>query len=101
LNVFEFGCLLSFFFFKGGAKINSSSGPEGRTPLMLAAQFGHGEMCSLLVALGADINVTDSEGVSAGAMWSGGADIAAMLGNKKKRQSTSAASVAVSFFFFS
>lgn len=67
--------------------MNSINGPEGRTPLMVAAAAGFADVISFLVARGADVNVTDSEGFAAGAFWTGSSDIANLLGNKKKRLS--------------
>ena len=45
-----------------GVDINGRSGPESKTPLMLASQHGHVEMTRELIAHGADISLKDSNG---------------------------------------
>ena len=39
--------------------------PEGRTPLHIAAEEGHKEICTLLIEYGADINIKDAHGRTA------------------------------------
>ncbi len=69
-----------------GAKLNSLF--EGKTPLMAAALAGQGDMCIFLVSRSADVNMTDSEGNAAGALWAGNNEqVAQLLGNRKKRVS--------------
>jgi uncharacterized protein len=48
-----------------GVDINGRSGPESKTPLMLAAQHGHEAMVRELMARGADPSLKDSNGETA------------------------------------
>lgn len=58
------------------------AGPDGRTPLMLAAANGAEEMVALLLELGADAACRDGEGRTAAdlAFQNGHADLGARLG---------------------
>ena len=58
------------------------AGPDGRTPLMLAAAAGADEMVALLLELGADASRRDGEGRTAAdmAFQSGHADLGQRLG---------------------
>jgi len=51
-----------------GADINAAEGSTGTTPLMLAAQRGHGEVVRLLLDRGAKVNVQERSGQRATAL---------------------------------
>ena len=55
-------------FLAAGVDINGRSGPDSKTPLMLASQLGHVEMTRELIAHGADISLKDSNGETAAAL---------------------------------
>ena len=46
---------------ENGAKINKRGGPTGKTPLMLAASYGHVDMLKLLIEKGAKLNQRSNE----------------------------------------
>ena len=73
----------------GGAKINSSATPNGRTPLMIASSRGYADIVELLIERGADISTLDAEGNAAADYWVGNDTMLQSLGERRKRASIS------------
>lgn len=65
-----------------------ATGPDGRTPLMLAAAAGAEEMVSLLLELGADAALRDGEGRTAAelAFGNGHTDLGQRLGPQSEAE---------------
>ena len=71
-----------------GAGINEADGVENFTPLMWAAAEGNMEVVKILLSAGADVNMKDIDGDTAGSFAgkNGHAEIAAMLKQAEERK---------------